>query len=418
MSKAEKTSHLAISRRRYALMRTKKAKGRILNEYCEVTGQSRKHAIKALGPKKRPAKRRGCPTGGTHEGTALLVKLWTLSDMLCGKLLKQVLGLYLDSLRRQQSVSLDACAEVLGMSASTIDRRLQAEKTRSGGNRRRRQSSLAQHRREVPLKVDTWPESYPKEPGWIEADTVAHCGGSMAGSFIWTLTLTDVGSGWTCLDSVWNKGAIGVRDAVATFIREAPFTVVAFNSDNGGEFLNGHLKEYFAPLSQTIRRSRSRSWQKNDNAHVEQKNGVLVRGLFGYGRIDEPDLLPLMKRIDRVHCLLKNLFTPTMRLISKERRGAKYVKRYEAVPKTPAQRLLESPNVSAEDKEEVMRQIRTNDICELKASLDAQIRLLAKRLNNPSGASGDTLQHRRDCTQQERVSVSPHLRQPDLQAVG
>ena len=214
MSKSEKTSHLAISRRRYALMRTKKAKGRILNEYCEVTGQSRKHAIKALGPKKRPAKRRGCPTGGTREGTALLVKLWTLSDMLCGKLLKQVLGLYLDSLRRQQSVSLDACAEVLGMSASTIDRRLQAEKTRSGGNRRRRQSSLAQHRREVPLKVDTWPESYPKEPGWIEADTVAHCGGSMAGSFIWTLTLTDVGSGWTCLDRVSQKGRISTIDIV------------------------------------------------------------------------------------------------------------------------------------------------------------------------------------------------------------
>lgn len=413
MTKAEREIHLAITRRRYTHLRTKKAKGRILDEYCEMSGHSRKHAIKALSPKKTPSRRRGCPPGGTHEGTALLVKLWTLSDRLCGKLLKPVLGLYLDSLRRRQSLSSGACAEVLSMSAATIDRRLRVVKARSGGNPHRRQSSLAQHRREVPLKVDTWPEAYPKEPGWIEADTVAHSGGSMAGSFIWTLTMTDVGSGWTGLDSVWNKGARGVRDAIDVFIREAPFTVVAFNSDNGGEFFNGHLKAYFASRCRTIRRSRSRRWQKNDNAHVEQKNGVLVRGLFGYGRIDDPDLLPMMKQIDRTQCLIKNLFTPTMRLLSKERQGSKCIKRYEGAPKTPAQRLLESPRVSEENKESIRRLIRTHDICELKASLDAQIRLLAKQLNHPSGASGDTLPRRKDDTQQTYPSVSSHLRQPE-----
>jgi hypothetical protein len=418
MSKTEKESMLSVHRRQYAHLRTKKAKGRILDAYCELAGHSRKHAIKALSPKKPPSRRRGCPPGGTREGTDLLVKLWRLSDMLCGKLLRVVIPAYLESLGRHERVSAAACDEVLGMSASTMDRRLRAAKVRSGGNRHRRQSSLAQHRRDVPLKIDTWPEAYPKEPGWIEADTVAHCGGSMLGSFIWTLTMTDVGTGWTWLDSVWNKGAMGVRDAIDTFMREAPFTVRAFNSDNGSEFLNGHLQAYFAPLSPTIKRSRSRSWQKNDNAHVEQKNGVLVRGLFGYGRIDDPDLLPLMKRIDQTQNLIKNLFTPTMRLLSKERHGAKYVKRYEKVPKTPAQRVLESPLVSEEKKEALRHMIHAHDICDLKAHLDAQMRLLARRLNDPAGASGNTLQHQRDRPQPTPVSVSSHLTQPEPFAVG
>jgi hypothetical protein len=417
MSKTEKQILLGITRRRYAMMRTSKAKGRILDEFCEVTGLSRKHVIAMLSPKKRPSCRRGCPSGGSREGTALLVKLWKLSDMLCGKLLKPVIGLYLQSMKKRDVIPVELCEEVLKMSPATIDRRLRVIKVRCGGNKRRRHDSLSIHRKEIPLKIDTWPNSYPKAPGWIEADTVAHCGGSMSGSFIWTLTMTDVGTGWTCLDSVWNKGAVGVRDAIDTFIREAPFTVRAFNSDNGGEFLNAHLKAFFLPLSGSIKRSRSRSYKKNDNAHVEQKNGVLVRGLFGHGRIDDPDLLPLMKRIDKTQCLIKNLFTPTMRLLSKERIGGKYSKQYEKEPKTPAQRLLESVAVSDQNKTALRKLVEDNDILALREKINSDLRLLAKKLNSPAEASGNTLQHRQESLQQQTLlptpAVSSHLRQPN-----
>ena len=183
MSKVEKESILSITRRRYSMMRTKKARGRILDDFCGMTGFSRKHAIKVLSASRLATGRRGCPPGGTREGTALLVKLWKLSDMMCGKLLKEVVSHYLTSLRRREVLPDEACEEVLGMSASTIDRRLRAVKAKTGGGKRRRRESLDMHRREIPLKVESWPEAYPKEPGWIEADTVAHCGGSMAGSF-------------------------------------------------------------------------------------------------------------------------------------------------------------------------------------------------------------------------------------------
>lgn len=417
MSKVEKESILSVTRRRYAMMRTKKARGRILDEFCGTTGLSRKHAIKVLSTSRSSTGRRGCPPGGTREGTALLVKLWKLSDMMCGKLLKEVVRHYLPSLRRREAVSDEACEEVLGMSASTIDRRLRAVKAKAGGGKRRRRESLDMHRREIPLKVESWPEAYPKEPGWIEADTVAHCGGSMAGNFNWTLTLTDVATAWTGLKSVWNKGAEGIRESVGEFIAEAPFDVRGFNSDNGPEFLNSQLKTFFNTLQGKVIRTRSRSYRKNDNAHVEQKNSVQVRALFGYGRIDDPALLTLMNRINKLQGLIKNLFTPTMRLLSKERVGTRYCKRYEKTPKTPAQRVLESPSVSEGNKEKVREMLAKYDICDLRARLNTELRLLAKALNHPAGASGNTLPRLQDhsleaAAQPSTFSVSSHLTQP------
>ena len=127
------------------MMRTKRARGRVLDEFCATTGLSRKHAIKALSPARRPLVRRGCPPGGTREDLALLVRLWKLSDMMCGKLLKAVIGLYLDSIRKREEIPERVCTEVLGMSASTIDRRLRAVKAKTGGGKRRRRESLDMH---------------------------------------------------------------------------------------------------------------------------------------------------------------------------------------------------------------------------------------------------------------------------------
>lgn len=325
MSKTEKDVYPGLMRRRYASMRTKRARGRTLDSYCAKTGLSRKHVIKKLSPKRRPARRRGCPTGGRADGTALLIRLWKLSDMLCGELLKPVLGLYLESFLRHETIPVEFCSEVLSMSASTIDRRLRKakKKVEPARRRRRRAASLDAHRREVPLKVEAWDEAYPHTPGFIEVDTVAHCGGSMAGSFAWTLTMTDVATHWTELETVWNKGQEAVCRDISSFIARVPFTVHAINSDNGGEFLNAHLKRHFARYFPTVLRTRSRPYRKNENAHVEQKNGVHMRSLYGHARIADAELLGLMNEINRLQGLIKNLFTPTMRLLSKERPGGR-----------------------------------------------------------------------------------------------
>ena len=387
MSIEEKRTYLTVLRRRYTVMATKKARGRVLDQYCEITGVTRKHAIKALSPRKRPSRRRGCPSGGTPAGKALLVKLWRLSDMLCGKLLKPVIGLYLDSLLHAEKHPPDVCEEVLDMSASTIDRRLRSVKVGSVKNKSRRQSSLAEHRNAIPLKVESWPESYPKEPGWTQADSVAHCGGSMAGSFIWSVTLTDVATAWTKARGVWNKGAEGVKDCVSEYIGTVPFIVLAFNSDNGGEFINDHLIRYFSEYVPDVRQTRSRAYRKNDNAHVEQKNGVHVRNLLGYGRMDDESLLPLINRIYEKQDLIKNLFTPTLRLLNKIRVGAKYMKTFETPPKTPAQRVLESPSVSEHYKMRVRRMLAENDILTLRKAIDKDLAELAKRLAQKIGAA-------------------------------
>ena len=391
MSKEESRAYSGIMRRRYVAVRTKKGRGRVLDEFCGMTGLSRKHAIKSLSPKRPAPGRRGCPPGGTREGTALLVRLWKLSDMMCGKLLKVILPALLASVGRREAVPEAVCGEVLRMSAATIDRRLRKVKASCpGGRGRRRRSSLEEHRREVPLKVDVWPEAYPKEPGYVEVDTVAHCGGSMAGSFVWTLTMTEVATQWTELRAVWNKGAVGVCDAIAGYIEEAPFDTLMLNSDNGGECINGHIKRHFSEFLPSVVRTRSRSYRKNDNAHVEQKNGVQVRALYGYGRIDDGSLIPLMNRINVCQGLIKNLFAPTMRLLSKERVGSKYVKRYEKEPKTPAQRVLESPSVKECKKKKVRELLAAHDILDLRERVDADLRLLARKLAAaPSGATSE-----------------------------
>lgn len=390
MSKEERAAYRGIMRRRYGSARRKKARGLVLDEYCKVTGVTRKHAIKALSPKKGPSGRRGCPTGGTPEGTALLTRLWKASDMMCGKLLKAILPELLSSLVRREAVPDAVAREVLRMSAATIDRRLRTVKARCQGNGRRRRSSLEEHRREIPLKVEVWPEAYPKEPGYVEVDTVAHCGGSMAGSFVWTLTMTDVATHWTALRAVWNKGAAGVCGAISEFIAQAPFEVRMLNSDNGGECINGHIKRHFTEFLPSVVRTRSRCYRKNDNAHVEQKNAVQVRALYGHGRIDDESLIRLMNRINECQGLLKNLFTPTMRLLSKERVGPKYVKRYEKDPKTPAQRVLGSPLVPEDKKARVRALLAHHDVMDLRDRINADLRLLARILAAaPSGATSE-----------------------------
>ena len=389
MSRDEGRAYSEIMRRRYAAVRTKKGRGHVLDEYCGMTGLSRKHAIKSLSPKRPAPGRRGCPPGGTREGTALLARLWRLSDMMCGKLLRAILPELLASVGRREAVPAEVSREVLRMSAATIDRRLRKAKAACpGGRGRRRRSSLEEHRREVPLKVDVWPDAYPKRPGHVEVDTVAHCGGSTAGSFVWTLTMTDVATHWTELRAVWNKGAAGVCGGISEFIAGAPFDTLMLNSDNGGECINGHIKRHFSQYLPAVVRTRSRSYRKNDNAHVEQKNGVQVRALYGYGRIDDESLIPRMNRINVLQGLIKNLFTPAMRLLSKERVGSKYVKRYEKQPKTPAQRVLESPLVPEDKKAKVRALLAEHDILDLRERINADLRLLARKLAAaPSGAT-------------------------------
>lgn len=378
MSLEEKNVNLAVSRRRYAQLTTKTEKGLFLDQFCSTTGLDRKHSIKQLRKRKLPVKR-GCPRRYDMNARKLLVEIWKLSGRLSGKLLHAVVLCWLESLKRRGSVDPAAERQLLSMSASTMDRLLRHAKHRcGGGGGRRRSESLQEHRRQVPLKVDFWPECTPNEAGWIEADTVAHCGGSMAGSFAWSVVFTDVPTQWTEFRCVWNKGAEGVCLRFEEVVGVFPFNVQAMNSDNGSEFLNQHMARYFPEFCPDARHTRSRPYRKNDNAHVEQKNGHRVRRLFGYGRVDQAQLVKPMNEIAILQSRFDNLYSPTQRLLSKHREGRKYVKRFENPPKTPAMRILEDPFVDESHKNQVRLMLDQNDPIDLLAAIQAKKREIQK----------------------------------------
>ena len=377
MTRDEKKTGLAVGRRRYAQVVGRRARGVWLDEFCATSGLERKHAIKQLSARRKPDARRGAPRRYTPGSRRLLAGIWRLSGKLCGKLLVAVLRAYVDSLGRRGALDEAAAAEVLRMSASTVDRALRSAKPR-GGVSRRRSDSLSEHRREVPLKLDAWPAGAASTPGWLEADTVAHCGGDMSGNFAWSLTLTDVASQWTEVGCVWNKGAAGVCAMLGTMLGRMPVEPLGINTDNGSEFLNQHVERYFRDRLPGVTRSRSRPSVKNDNAHVEQKNGVAVRRLFGYARIGAPEWVEAMCAVAADASLRRNLYVPTSRLLSKRREGSRWIKRHEKRPCTPAQRLLDDPTVAPGLKSRVRALLATHDPLDLGDRVEAGLARLAR----------------------------------------
>ena len=380
MSKEERRATLAVSRRRYAEIKGKKESGAFLDEFCAVTGLSRKHAIATLnGRARHGGKRRGRPRRFSTEAAKLLARAWKLAGMPCGKLLRPVITAHIESLRRHGGVDEDAAAEVLTMSASSMDRLLRRCKP-LGGRRWGRRDSLGEHRRKIGLKADVWPKDARMHTGWVEVDTVAHCGGSLSGSFMWTLTGCDVATQWTEMRPAWNKGSAAVCAALKESFGAMPFTVLGVNTDNGPEFLNAHLAREFPWLCPDAVRSRSRPYMKNDNPYVEQKNGHAVRRILGYGRIGREDVLDAVRELLAAESLYRNLFRATFRLLEKRRDGARWVKRFEKKPKTPAQRILDDPGAPAENKAKVNALLAANDPVDLRRRIDAAAKNLARLL--------------------------------------
>ena len=215
------------------------------------------------------------------------------------------------------------------------------------------------------------------QPGYLEADTVAHCGGSMSGSFIWSITYTDIITGWTAQRAVWNKGYAGVKEQTQDVEEKLPFPILGFDTDNGGEFLNYHLIRYFTGREHPVGFTRTRSYHKNDNAHVEQKNWTHVRGLLGYDRLDNPEMVKVVNELYRVWELFNNFFCPSMKLLHKERRGGKYSKRYDQA-QTPYQRLVKSGILSKQEGESLKKVYEALDPYRLKKKIEKYLRKIER----------------------------------------
>lgn len=292
------------------------------------------------------SRRKGRPRRLLPDELVVLETLAIEAGHPCGKRFKAMLGDWLTAyIELHGEVPVASQQKLLSLSAATLDRNLQALRKRCGIRGRSGTKPGSLLREQVPIRTDNWDIT---KPGFLEADTVAHCGNSLEGSFVWSLTMTDVHTGWTENRAVWNKGAIGVVDAVRNIEAALPFPVLAIDVDNGSEFLNHHLVNYLSEHKNKPKLTRSRPYKKNDNAHVEQKNWTHVRQLLGYQRLENPALVPMVNALYAGDVtLLNNLFMPQMKLIEKVRVGAKLSKRYDA-PQTPLQRLESSGTVDAE----------------------------------------------------------------------
>lgn len=353
----------------------RKTKKMILDEYCSTSGCNRKSAIRMfnrglLGVKDKPPGKK--ITYDPKYLLPILKPIWLATDQMCGKRLKAAIPLWLPFYEIQNEVPTDTRLQLLSASARTLDRLLKPLKNRypkrfSGT----KPGSLLKN--QISIKTNQWDE---KKPGFVEADTVAHCGTSLLGDFIWSLTLTDIYSGWTENAAVWNKGAFGILQQIKLMEERLPFALLGFDSDNGSEFLNYHLLEYFKERKQPIQFTRSRPYHKGDNAHVEQKNWTHVRQLLGYYRLENPNLVSLIN--DLYHnefSFLHNYFCPAMKLIEKKRIDAKIIKKYD-LPQTPYQRLMNSEHVSLLQKEKLKMKYESLNPFELREIIEKKLKVI------------------------------------------
>jgi len=332
--------YAASLRPRYRLA-SRRDKSRLLDEFCRVTNRDRKVAIRLLRhPPKRARRRPGRPRRYLSFLRPALEQVWEASDHLCSKRLAPFLPELIEALERHDEVVLSAeqRTALLRISPATIDRLLHPVRRQHRRHGLATTSpSLAALRAQVPLR--TFGEWTEVPPGHLQADLLAHCGQTTHGFYLTSLLALDVATGWTALQAVWGKGHKRVGTAVHHARQALPMPVRSLHTDNGSEFLNHILVPWCR--DECIAFTRGRPYRKNDQAYVEQRNGSVLRRYIGYDRYCTRAAFAALKAVHELLQLYVNFFLPIRKLVSKERHGARVVKRYDRA-QTPYRRVLAS----------------------------------------------------------------------------
>jgi hypothetical protein len=327
-------------------------RGRILDEFTAITGLHRRHAMRLLRaglPNRRSGPRPGRRLYNEAAREALIV-IWEASDRICGKRLRPLVPVLIDAMERHGHLQLvpEVRANLLAMSAATIDRALREARAPGGGRKRRNAPPSAAIRRAVPVRTfDDWDDP---APGFVEADLVAHSGTTVKGSYVQTLTLTDIATGWTECAPLLVREQRLLTEVLSEIRQRMPFALFGFDTDNDSVFMNETVKTYCEDTGLVF--TRCRPYRKNDQAWVEQKNGAVVRQAVGYRRYEGLDAAAALARLYSSLRLFVNFFQPSFKLADKVRDGAKVKKKYHP-PATPYQRLLADTRTS----EEVRRRV-------------------------------------------------------------
>jgi hypothetical protein len=372
MSLKSKHELLESVRSRY-LKSSRVEKQSMLDEFTCATGYHRKYAIRVLQnqvqkhPKSYPRLYRG-------EVVEALEQIWEIYGHICSKRLQPFLPEAIKVLERCQEIQLskDTKELLLKISSASIDRCLQPVRIKSPhGLSTTQPGSLLKNL----IPVRTFTEWDAERPGFLEIDLVAHCGNTTEGQYLNTLTCTDLSTGWTDVTALLHRSQEAVSAAIHRMRHRLPFPLLGLDSDNGGEFINDLLYHYC--LDEKITFTRSRPYQKNDQAHVEQKNWSVVRHTVGYDRWETEQELALLESLYQDLRFYINFFQPSFKLIAKERIGNQTIKRYDPA-KTPYQRILERKDISLDAKAPLMHSYLQLNPAELHRRIDQKTAKLWK----------------------------------------
>ncbi len=369
---------------------TRAEKHRLLDEVVAVTGIHRKAAIRLLRRAPRPRARPG-PGGRPRrygpEVAAAAEVLWQASGRIGAHRLQPFVPELLDRLLRCGELTLAPAVDKLVRQASrpTLARLLgpaRAQYPLRGATITRPGTVL---RHEIPIRTFTeWTDA---RPGFLEVDLVAHRGSSTEGFYLCTLCAVDIATAWVELEPVWGKGQIRVGGAVDHVRTRLPIPMLGLDSDNGSEFINRSLRDYCRRHGVTF--TRSRPWKKNDSAHVEQKNGAVVRQLIGYDRFASRAAYAQLTRVYRLARLHVNFFQPVEKLVSKTRQGARSRRIYDRA-QTPYQRLCAAGVLAADVRRELDALYQSLNPLQLRRQLERELeRLWTLAAPDPRRAPGN-----------------------------
>ena len=378
MSLKSKCELLEVVRPRY--LKAKKAeKQNMLDEFTSATGYHRKHAIRVLknqvqGQNRLKRKTKTYQTIYRGEVVQVLEQIWETYGCICSKRLQPFLPEAIRVLERYKEIKIskDTKELLLKISSASIDRCLRPVRIKSPhGLSTTKPGSLLKKL----IAVRTFTEWDEERPGFMEIDLVAHCGDSVAGQFLCTLTCTDICTGWTDVTALPHRSQEAVSKAIHLMRQRLPFPLLGIDSDNGSEFINDLLYRYC--LDEKVTFTRSRPYKKNDQAHVEQKNWSVVRHTVGYDRWETAQEFALLESIHDDLRLYINFFQPSFKLIAKERIGNRTIKRYDPA-KTPYQRVLDRKDIPLEAKARLMNLYVQLNPAELRRRIDQKTAKLWK----------------------------------------
>ena len=331
-------------------------KRKLIDQAVQLLGYHRKSAIRSLRANPvmpGPVMVTGRPV--SYEPSLLvpwLRPIWQATDYACGRRLVAMLPEWIPAYEQyERRMPGEVREKLLLASGRTLDRLL--EPLRAEGTRRSLTRPGTLLRQQIPIRGSLWEEG---KAGWLEVDTVALCGGSVAGEFVWMVDGVDYATTWVELRAMWGRGQAGTLAALQDMEACLPFSLLGLDSDNGGEFLNHHVLQWLQKRPQPVFMTRSRPYKKDDNAHVEQKNWTHVRQCFGYERHDNPELVePMNVLVKGAYGQLLNYFHASLKLEHKERKGGK-VRRIYGAAQTPLARVLASAQVSQATKQRLLQE--------------------------------------------------------------